>query len=110
MTKYERALQLWSVLALAATNKQILTYDIISKLVGVPRPALGQSLELIQQICQKKNIPPLTALVVSEETGRPGHGFTASTDVPLAQMQVFKFDWLTFTAPNIESITTTLES
>ena len=68
----ERALQIWSVLALAAKNRQVLTYDILAKLIGVPRPGLGQLLEPIQSYCMLNKLPPLTILVVSEETGMPG--------------------------------------
>ena len=38
MTRAERAEQLWSVLALAATSRQVLTYDIVVRLTGLPRP------------------------------------------------------------------------
>lgn len=78
MTKYERASQLWPILALAATNRQVLTYNFVSKLTGIPRPAIGQFLEPIQAYCMAKKIPPLTSIVVSEQTGIPGSGFIAT--------------------------------
>src|SRR5918994_1964839 len=37
MTTYERAHQIWSVLAWAARNRQVITYDILGRLIGVPR-------------------------------------------------------------------------
>lgn len=100
MTANERATQIWSVLALAARNRQILTYDILSKLTGVPRPGLGQLLEPIQSYCLVHNLYPLTILVVSEETGMPGAGFIAAQDIPMAQQQVFSFNWLEHGAPS----------
>jgi len=109
MTRYERAAQLWSILALAAKNRQILTYDIVAKLSGVPRPAIGGFLEPIQTFCMKKNLPPLTILVVSEDTGLPSPGFIAAADIPRTQQTVFAYDWLGFGAPapdNIESVCT----
>ena len=68
MTQNERALQVWAVLALAAHNRQVLTHDIVSRLVGAPMPALAKFLEPIQTFCLKKNLPPLSILVVSRET------------------------------------------
>lgn len=102
MTIAERASQIWSILALAEKNRQILTYEIISKLTGVPRQGLGQLLEPIQSYCLVHNLPPLTILIVSEETGMPGAGFIAAQDIPRTQQQVFSFDWLKHGAPSPE--------
>ena len=104
MTKFERASQLWTLLAFAATNRQILTYDMVSRLTGVPRPAIGGFLEPIQSYCQAKEIPPITSLVVSEKTGLPGVGFIAALDVPKAQLEVFVFDWLEWGCPKVEEL------
>lgn len=89
----ERAVQIWSVLALAARNRQVLTYDILSELIGVPRQGLGQLLEPIQSYCLVHNLPPLTILVVRRDTGLPGSGFSAASDIPPTQMRVFEHDW-----------------
>lgn len=93
MRASERAVQIWSVLVLAARNRQVLTYDMLSELVGVPRQGLGQLLEPIQSYCLLHNIPPLTILVVRQDTGLPGSGFTAASDVPATQVRVFEHDW-----------------
>src|SRR5438552_7711143 len=98
----ERAAQAWSVLALAARNRQVLTYDIVSKLIGVPRQGLGKVLEPIQSLCLLEELPPLTILVVSEESGLPGTGFIAAQDIPKTQMDVFAHDWLGRGAPSSE--------
>jgi hypothetical protein len=99
MTIYERAAQIWAVLALAARNRQILTYDIVGKLIGVPRHALGRMLEPIQSYCLINNLPPLSILVISEQTGIPGTGFIAAQDIPKTQVAVFGFDWLSHSTP-----------
>ena len=39
MSAGERAAQIWAVLALAARNRQILTYEIVGRLIGVPARA-----------------------------------------------------------------------
>lgn len=102
MRREERALQLWSVLVLAATHRQILNYDIVARLTGVVRPSIGDFLRPIQQFCTENRLPPLTSIVVSDETGLPGDGFIAAGDVPTAQVKVFQRDWLQMPAPSAE--------
>jgi hypothetical protein len=102
MTVTERAAQIWSVLALAAHNRQVLTYDMVAKLTGIARVGLGQCLEPIQSYCLVKNLHPLTILVVSEKTGMPGVGFIAAKDIPKSQQEVFAFDWLGHGGPSPE--------
>lgn len=102
MTRAERAQQIWSVLALAATNRQVLTYDIVARLTGVHRPGLGDLLRPIQQYCVENQLPPLTVLVVSEQTGSPSEGFIAAADIPAAQLRVFQHRWLETTAPSAQ--------
>ncbi len=103
MTTNERAVQIWSVLALAAHNRQVLTYDMVARLTGVARVGLGQCLEPIQSYCLVKGLKPLTILVVSEKSGMPGVGFVAAPDIPRAQQEVFSFDWLAHGGPSPEN-------
>jgi hypothetical protein len=104
MTVYERAAQIWPALALAARNRQVLTYEIMGRLIGVPRHGLGRLLEPIQSYCLLNKLPPLTILVVSEETGIPGTGFIAAQNIPRTQVEVFAFDWLGHGAPSPETL------
>jgi hypothetical protein len=102
MNKHERATQIWAVLALAAHNRQVLTYSLISKLIGVPTAGLGQLLEPIQSYCLLNNLPPLTILVVSSENGMPGTGFIAASHIPKAQQAVFAYNWIDHNAPSAD--------
>lgn len=104
MNRFERASQLWPLLALAATNRQILTYSQVSRLTGIPRPALGGFLDPIAKFCEDRKIPPLTVLVVSKSSKIPGTGFTSAADIPKAQADVFAYDWLKFGCPKPEKI------
>ena len=95
MTKYERASQIWAVLAWAAKNRQTLTYRHLAKLIGVPTVALGQFLDPIYVYCKKKNLPPLTVIVVQKDSGLPGPGFSINgADFARACMDVYEKDWL----------------
>ncbi len=92
------------MLALAAHNRQVLTYDMVAQLIGVPRMGLGRLLEPIQSYCLNHGLQPLTILVVSQKTGLPGAGFIAAEDIPLTQLQVFSYDWLKHGAPSPEEL------
>ena len=104
MTREQRAQQLWSLLASAATSRQILTYDMVARFTGVVRPSIGDFLRPIQQYCTEQELPPLTSIVVSEKTGVPGEGFIAAQDVPVAHIQTFQHDWLNVSAPGEEQL------
>ena len=104
MNREQRAAQLWSLLGLAATNRQILTYELVGKLTGFMTAGLGEMLSPIQQYCIEKKLPPLTAIVVAKQSGLPSVGFTAATDVPAAQMRVFEHHWTATQAPNEEQL------
>lgn len=102
MQKAQRAAQIWPVLAWAARNRQILTYDLLGKAIGVPSRALAQLLSPIQDYCIARKLEPLTSIVVKQDTGLPGTGFIAVEDVPATQMRVFRFDWLAHGCPTVE--------
>ncbi|MEH6565491.1 MAG: hypothetical protein V7756_09235 [Halopseudomonas sp.] len=106
MTRSERASQIWAVLALAAKGRQSLTYGILSKLIGVPAAGLGKLLEPIQSYCLIEKLPPLTILVVQQESGLPGAGFTGAkaTEYTKNQMKVFAFDWVEHGNPQSEKL------
>lgn len=103
MKVHERAAQIWPILSFAALNRQILTYDIVGDLIGVPRFALAQLLEPIQSYCLLKKLPALTVLVVNK-SGEPGIGFIAAEDVPQEQQRVFSADWLDDHTPSPEEL------
>ena len=106
MTKSERASQIWTVLAWAARNRQILSYGLLAKLVGAPPAALGAWLEPIQSHCLLEGLPRLTTLVVQQGTGLPGAGFTAASASELAaqQLAVLDFDWLARGNPGADAL------
>ncbi len=106
MKKSERASQIWAVLAWAAKNRQTLTYSHLSKLIGVPTAGLGQLLEPIQSYCLLNELPPLTILVVQQDSGVPGTGFTGTSAAEYAKtyMEVYEYDWLQHGNPQPEKL------
>lgn len=99
MTAGERATQIWPVLALAAKNRQVLTYDLLAQLISVPRFGLGKLLEPIQSYCLVNDLPPLAILVVGGDTGIPDEGFIAAHDISRHQAAVFAKNWLALGCP-----------
>jgi alkylated DNA nucleotide flippase Atl1 len=106
MNRAERASQIWAVLAWVAKNRQSLTYGQLAKLIGVPTAGLGQLLEPIQSYCKTHKLPPLTILVVQQESGLPGPGFTGATATEFAreQAKVLAKDWLECGNPQPEKL------
>ena len=105
MTKAERAAQIWSILTLAARSRQVLSYGLLSKATGLLPHYLGDYLEPIQSFCLIHQLPPLTVLVVQEASGVPGPGFSASTDIPRSQAEVFSTEWLEMHVPKPQHFT-----
>jgi putative restriction endonuclease len=105
MNQYQRALQLWSLLALAARNQQLLSYELTWELTGLAEPGLHQPLACVHAYCTAEGLPSLTAIVISRVTGLPGEGFQLPDnypDVATAQASVFVFDWASHGAPNVQ--------
>jgi putative restriction endonuclease len=102
MKSTERATQIWPLLCFAASNRQTITYERLSRLIAVLRPGLGQLLEPIQAYCLLKKLPALTSLVVRDESGLPGEGFFAASDIPGAHARVFSYDWSSVGCPSHE--------
>ena len=75
MSRTQRAMQLWSVLVLAARNQQVLSYSMVEKLTGLPKWTQADFLGVVAAYRIVNKLPPLTVLVVNEETGLPGGNF-----------------------------------
>ena len=110
MKRIETAVAVWAVLTLSATQRQILTYPLLARLIGVPPSGLGRLLEPIQSYCILSNLPPLTSIVVETRTGRPGDGFISASNLPQAQAETFAHDWLNQTVPRPQDFRKALDT
>lgn len=93
MSTYERAIQIYQILIGAAHNRQVLTYPILGKMIGVPARGLARHLGHIMHYCHRAGLPPLTVLVVQKKSGKPGDGFTTFEDLHRDRERVFAHDW-----------------
>jgi hypothetical protein len=93
MTTYERAIQIYQILIGAAHNRQVLTYPLLSKMIGVPARGLANHLDHLMRHCERAGLPPLTILAVQKNSGKPGKGFTTFEDLHRDRERVFAHDW-----------------
>ena len=98
--QHGRAAAIWHVLIAQAAARQTLTYKSLSEAVNVHHRALRHALEVIQDYCQTRKLPHLTALVVNSTTGVPGAGNNLD-DSQLQQeyQRIFRYDWAAMLNP-----------
>lgn len=101
MKRPERALQIWQVLVGAAHNRQILTYEILARLIGMGAGTLAQTLDIIMRYCQRRQLPPLTAIVVRKDTGLPGTGLTTPQELNREREAVYSHAWYRQVPPQL---------
>ncbi len=99
-----RALQAWQILIAKASNRQIIRYEHLQRLMDYPdaRP-LSTILTHVMHLCRAWKLPPLTVIVVNRD-GTPGEGFT---DVPRVEFdhwreQVFDENWFNIVPPTVD--------
>ena len=107
MTRHERSMQIWMLLATAARERRTLTYGDIAKILGMGGAGvMAQFLGPIMWFCEDKGYPPLTVLVVNQETGLPGEGLSTIENVNQDRELVFGFDWFKIQPPQISDFKT----
>jgi len=93
-------MQIWPILLCAAHNHKTLTYNELASLIGMGANLLAQTLDRIAKYCQRNDLPPLTALVISHKTGEPGSGLSTMEDYEKDLKRVFEHKW--FARPPIQ--------
>jgi len=109
MDRYEKAAQVWSMLAEAAKSRKVLYYSDIDS--SNPQMVGKLYLEPIQSYCLLEDLPALTVLVVGRATGKPGTGFIAveREDIPSETQRCFNFDWDKEKTPTPEKLMSAVE-
>ena len=109
MTRYQRSLQIWSLLVCAARERRTYTYGDIAGILGMGGAGpIGQFLGPIMYYCEQNELPPLTVLVVNQEIGLPGAGLTAIEieEVNVDRERVFTHDWFAMEPPETSDLRT----
>lgn len=101
----ERALQAWIILVGMAMRRETTTYKRLSvKMFGHEAPGvLATILGHIMYFCEQNALPPLTALVVNTETGRPGDGLNCD-EPEAARERIFAYDWYDCYPPKVRQL------
>ena len=99
-----RALQIWQILIGAAHNRQIITYGMLADILSYHGAGtLAQPLGHIMYYCQQNELPPLTILVVNQDTGLPGEGLTGA-ELNADRESVFRYDWYSLVPPTPDEL------
>ena len=94
MNRPARAMQVWQILVAAAHERRTLTYGDLADILGFGGAGvLAQILGLIMNYCKSNNLPPLTILVVNQNTGLPGEGLTTVANLPQDRESVYRYNW-----------------
>jgi alkylated DNA nucleotide flippase Atl1 len=100
MTRYQRSSQIWSLLITAARGRKCYTYGQIAEILGFGGAGtMAQFLGPIMRLCKDNDWPPLTVLVVNQDTGLPGEGLSTIEEVNADREAVFGFDWFSLEPP-----------
>ncbi len=107
-----RALQAWQILIGKAYNRQIVRYRELARIMDYPdeRP-LSTILGCIMYFCDQNDLPPLTILVVNQD-GVPGGGFTAETlaNYHRRREEVHNHKWYKIIPPTINEFQTAFDN
>jgi hypothetical protein len=103
MTRYQRSMQIWAILICAAKDRKSYTYGQIATILGMGGAGvISQFLGPIMWYCEENGYPPLTVLVVNQDTGLPGEGLTTLQDVNEDREKAFNLDWFSIEPPTTE--------
>ena len=93
-------MQIWTLLVVTARERKSYTYGDVAEILGMGGAGvMAQFLGPIMWYCQDKNLPPLTVLVVNQDTGLPGEGLTTLENVNTDRKHVFNYDWFSVESP-----------
>ena len=104
MTNGERALQFWSVLALAVSQQKVVSYNMLFQFTGMAKVGVGKPLGHIAAYCERKGLPLLNLLAISEDGGKPEAEFLQGVELLSQQSRVFVHDWRSVGAPKVEEL------
>ena len=95
--KYSRAWEIWPILVDKASRRETITYGELAEWIRMPGRARSMRVYLnpIMCYCVNRGLPALTAVVVNQDTGRPGEGLITvnQENIDAEWESVFRYDW-----------------
>jgi hypothetical protein len=81
-----------------------MTYGELAQLLGFKGAGtLANMLGHVFYYCKQNTLPPLTALVVNQDTGLPGEGLTG-VDLNRAREEVYAYPWYRIWPPTVDEL------
>src|SRR6266567_3265990 len=98
-----RAIQIWLILIGLASNRQTITYQELSKVLGFKGEGVfADILGHIAFYCKENELPSLTDLVVKKDTGLPGDGLaTQVINFNAERERVYNHKWFRMFPPTV---------
>ena len=92
--KYVRAMQVWQILIGLASNRQIITLELLGQIIEVESArTISSHFELARRYCSKNDVLPLDTLVVNV-------GNRTAKNGDLDREDVFNYDWYDLYPPS----------
>ena len=105
-TRADRALQIWLILIGKAANRQTITYGMIADLLGYAGAGtLAGMLAPVMYYCRDSSLPPLTCIVVNQDTGLPGDGIGIDpAELNRVRESVYRYAWYGLVPPTVAEL------
>jgi putative restriction endonuclease len=89
------AARTWPILTSAAAKKETLSYKELGSQIGLHHRSVKFALDVIYRYCLQTDLPALTGIVLRQDSGAPGKGFTAwdNEDLDTGLARVFAENW-----------------
>ena len=100
VNQHQRAAKAWNVLIKVAEKKDFVRYKELGDKIGIHHRVVRFVLAVIQDYCLENNLPPLTILI-GDENGMPGKGFTAwdRYNIDQGKEEVYNYNWASLQNP-----------
>lgn len=94
VNQHQRAAKAWEILIKVAKKSDFIRYKGLGDKIGIHHRAIRFVLGVIQEYCIINKLPPLTILI-GDENGMPGKGFTAwnRENIDEGKKEVYDYKW-----------------
>lgn len=102
----EITLLMWQVLISRASNRQTVTYQVLTQAVGgdIPPVAAGRYLHLLLVYCREKGLPSISTLVVNGYSGQPSQKSRYINRLYREREKVYGHNWFAIMPPSLEEL------
>jgi len=100
VNQHQRAAKAWEILIKIAKKRDFIRYKGLGDKIGIHHRAIRFVLGVIQEYCIINKLPPLTILI-GDQNGMPGKGFTAwnRENIDEGKKEVYDYNWSSLENP-----------